>query len=845
MININGNVRACSVPLPNRKKEERLLSPSDASTNNSSVWVKKLQPGRIGYFPKDNSVDEQESQDKKRSIDELAEFARTVPPSQATSHESITGPSSKPGPIHDDSGRQRRLLEPIQLKRLFRIHRSMTTGDLNPARMEVALKKSSSGRKYKKITGDPKLYGNGNPSTYQINLETSKRKGEPRRWTSRKSQVRSDEAVDTGDVSGQISSLLTDSDDFCRKVMDDYARFIPRREMREPVKAAVTNQNQASNGYSPSKGLPRPEPAGLQDFAAATTLAIAQAHAHSKSPERLAAQFREHASPTRKRGKHAAHRKVLSKASHSVPINFQMRPQRNSLPKTPRTSLEPSVPVETASPSQNASVKPSPTKSSGGSVGDDGQSDAESGVIMNARSAEFIHDQGVFGVHIPSLRRLPKPGPAPTRALPSLPEGLDSTTPVASQVETEPPLAFEMPAGCGSSPQQKSPKSPRKGHRYRLSPVKNNVSNVSSTQYVLRPSRILSEEFPRPPCSLGPEIPSEAIPVHRTRDLDVSAVVSHWGVEKANLEDAATVAPDSQNRPTTQSLCSPPRPSSDSTSGQPVTSAQNSNDADRDNLYMPWQQSRVERVKQLRARDMERQRSRQRNARGSEHAGRLDETGKEKEPATPLEQQQNPTPHPSSALGLRDSCLPSLGRAADANQTCLRINSETSPIIAEQPPPSTASHNSSPPPPNLDLTHTAADSEKQNHTVEPPPRTREDDPHSPPRDAPSPNLSTSDSTHHPSHASTSDHPSSSYPTTTTTSSSSTTAPAPRMTNLELRLEARIAAVEKKNMLLERAFLAVIDASAGFRSSQAEAVGVDQDGVEGMLMAMRRRGGEVG
>ncbi|KAL8950773.1 MAG: hypothetical protein Q9222_003205 [Ikaeria aurantiellina] len=860
-------MRACSLPLVNRNRQEGLLSSSNASTSSGSAWVKKLQPGRTGYFPNDNSVDERESQEKKRSINELAEFAQTAPPGHAVPQQHlIVDSASTTRHVHNDPERRRRLLEPVQIKRLFRVHRSLTTSDLNivglpRASIEVALKKSSSGRKYKKITGDPNLYGNESPSIYQINLEMSKRKGQPQWWLNHKSQRRSDSASNASEVSGQTSYLLNDSDDHWKKVMDEYPHVILESEIREPTKA-VTNQ------YSPSKGLPKPEPANLQEFAATTTRAIAQAHAyaqaHAKSPERLAAQSRERASPTRKRGKHAGHRKILPKGPHSVPIKFQMRPGRNSLPRTPRTSFDQSVPVGTAPPSHNQSVEPSPTKSKSGSVGDDGQSDAESGVIMNAQSAEFIQGQGVVGFHARSLRKPPKPGPAPTRALPSLPEGRDNGTPISGQVVTEALLPPALPAGGGSPILQKSPKSPHKGHRYRLSPVKNNVPNGLSTQSELRPSPILAEGFPRPPCSSKPDICSQVMPYHQNHELDISDAVAPGDVENADFEDAATLATNTLDRPTTLGNSPSPKSSSDPISKPVFTAVQHSKDADKDNLYMPWQQSRVGRVKQLRARDVERQRSRLQNVKNSDVAGqeapRSDEARDQEDPATPLKQRQNSVQRSDSALGPQDSRLSSLERPADEKgKCCSRRHHEISPVnlVAEQLP-STADHDPSTHP-KFNF-YPIANGEMPAPTAQSLPCTTDELSHSMPCHplrASSPHVRAV--SRQPSHESTT--AGCPDPLCHNTFSSSTTAHT--LSDVELRLEARIAAVEKKNMLLERAFLAVIDASSGYRStieggengrsrreserlSAASEVLAPLTGrVDAMLMAMQGKGGGVG
>ena len=89
-------------------------------------------------------------------------------------------------------------------------------------------------------------------------------------------------------------------------------------------------------------------------------------------------------------------------------------------------------------PRRNGHSKNSSTQSACGSFADDGRSDASSGIVMNAQSAEFIRAHGLPGFSNSSPRiKPPRPGPAPTRALPSLPEGHDIGNGVKSTMEAE------------------------------------------------------------------------------------------------------------------------------------------------------------------------------------------------------------------------------------------------------------------------------------------------------------------------------------------------------------------------------------------------------------------------
>lgn len=96
----------------------------------------------------------------------------------------------------------------------------------------------------------------------------------------------------------------------------------------------------------------------------------------------------------------------------------------SQLPNTPRGSVEEARKAAQASPSRNIYSKPPSIQSFANSVIDDAQSGASIGVVSMAQSAEFVR----AGHHNSGIHTLPKPGPAPTGALPSLPEGLDSKT---------------------------------------------------------------------------------------------------------------------------------------------------------------------------------------------------------------------------------------------------------------------------------------------------------------------------------------------------------------------------------------------------------------------------------
>ncbi|KAI4264888.1 MAG: hypothetical protein L6R42_000002 [Xanthoria sp. 1 TBL-2021] len=624
---MDGSVRSSSAPLSGRIMID---------TSESRAKKKTMLPRSPGYFPSEYSAARLEFQDSKRSIDELKELARTTSPDPMAIKPTFTERSS-------GSHVQK------PLERLFRLSRSTTTSDLNDEKisgeslemasmretipqacLEMATKHSSGGRSYTKIAINPKMYTVRNPSTLQVNFEKSKaegkspiafqarvkkseEKGKSHDWLSRKSQSNADHLPQHGGsenppMRGHVSHSSSEPG-YGQKVTDAFSHLILGRDTYNPTKSGT---NPASHGYSPSK----------------RTLVTAQARARSGSSGH---PFRSQERPIGKHRNHFARRRTSAKGPYSVPIKFQLRHQRASLPKTPRTSFDEPVAPKVSSPdpikgpaahsvssSPISPIESSPAKS-GRSFIDECQSDAESGTIMSAQQAEFIHGQGAYAYHHPSSsRQPPKPGPAPTRALLSLPEGHDGTTPKSTAGKTpeyQNVLASEHPSGCGSSPssQSKPPAKspPKKGHRYRLSPVKNRVPSESR---ILKPSPTFTEVFPLPPTSSTSlaRKSSEAIsPRTRNREFDASTLVPSGrslDLLASNFKNGgdAIAQPGSNNLKTVDGQDGPS--SSSAKREFPISRARIDKDAERDNLDIPWHGSCVESVKALKIRDIERAR---------------------------------------------------------------------------------------------------------------------------------------------------------------------------------------------------------------------------------------------
>lgn len=161
-----------------------------------------------------------------------------------------------------------------------------------------------------------------------------------------------------------------------------------------------------------------------------------------------------------------------SQLSAPVPTSIPLRP-RAATPKTPQHSAQNSTEVKKSPSIDRQSNAPS-MLSANGSIAESVQSDVDSGVITKAQSVEFVRAQGAAGYYSGCPRKPPKPGPAPTRALPSLPEGHDGSTSAVGRPENSSQNRSSIESALRRSPNKVSSNSPTKG-RYQYSPMKTAV----------------------------------------------------------------------------------------------------------------------------------------------------------------------------------------------------------------------------------------------------------------------------------------------------------------------------------------------------------------------------------
>ena len=176
----------------------------------------------------------------------------------------------------------------------------------------------------------------------------------------------------------------------------------------------------------------------------------------------------------------------------------------SQLPKTPRSSVEEGRNVAQASPTRNIYSKPPSIQSITNSVGDDAQSEASIGVISMAQSAEFVR----AGYHNSGIHKFPKPGPAPTGALPSLPEGLDSRISIVYLPSVE-NTAAQSPQISPTSAVRGSPGEKKNRYRPLDNAVNENTARLLRTQTRSRPKHSSQARAPGQSSKLSADEPCE------------------------------------------------------------------------------------------------------------------------------------------------------------------------------------------------------------------------------------------------------------------------------------------------------------------------------------------------
>lgn len=194
------------------------------------------------------------------------------------------------------------------------------------------------------------------------------------------------------------------------------------------------------------------------------------------------------------------------------------------LPSTPQHSAQNSIETKKSPSSTLKHSRATSAFSNHGSIIDDGQSEISSAEIMNAQSAEIVRAPGVIGYYSRNAAKLPKPGPAPTRALPSLPEGHDGLAGALGRANGGSQSQMAVVPVLERSPVKVPPSSPT--GKYRYSPCKSPTSKriVKPTEPVDTPEKQLrfSESSPTLPWSR----PAVAAPGKHSFDGEMNAAIA-------------------------------------------------------------------------------------------------------------------------------------------------------------------------------------------------------------------------------------------------------------------------------------------------------------------------------
>ena len=348
---------------------------------------------------------------------------------------------------------------------------------------DLAPRTTKDGKKYLHIATSPSMYECGNPSVYQVNHRQTVSGIEP--------PLRSLENMDPNylGIPEEYPHLISNDGESRKSKGAEVSRytesFLPPKPNQYPK--TLLDHRESSNNVLPVIN-------DIGGLAERETSPVAKARIHgpkiSHSPSRIG---------TRILPDHPLNPEIKPRSSLALPSQ-----STSQLPKTPRSSVEEAQNTAQASPTRNIYSKPPSIQSVTNSVVDDAQSEASIGVVSMAQSAEFVR----AGYHNSGIHKFPKPGPAPTGALPSLPEGLDSKT----NIVYLPPAENTAEQSHHISPTRAVRISPgKKKNRYRPldDAVNEDTARLLRTQTRSRPKRSSQSRAQGQSPKLGADEPCE------------------------------------------------------------------------------------------------------------------------------------------------------------------------------------------------------------------------------------------------------------------------------------------------------------------------------------------------
>ena len=427
------------------------------------------------------------------------------------------------------------------LKRILLLRRSSSSPSQHPLKDAVALQTTPEGKKFFKIAanamgsygrGDPsRYYGQGydqvkadlgetfgcsNPSVYQVNEcreivisnEGSEKEHKISKTESSGTNQKDIEASKerNGPLLPPISSL-DNNEPYCFDIAEEY--------LRQSADNGDGNGVQHTTHLGADMGRPvrRPNARASNDLSARNSgfMDFPKHDKNGKNTERQReststliplghnqGRKQTHRSPVRavKHPFAAPSRPVASDVTATSPRSLQIGSQ--PCPKTPRSSGEEARISTQASPKVYSRAQAPSVHSNNES---DGQSEASVGM---AQSAEVVRPCFYSG----GSHKFPRPGPAPTGALPSLPEGHDPRTSIVILPSVDLETTTATP-----SPQRSVARVPGRSSAkdYRNIPPASEASEVNDDTGKLLNSRIASQanqQTPQPNSSWLSQSPS-------------------------------------------------------------------------------------------------------------------------------------------------------------------------------------------------------------------------------------------------------------------------------------------------------------------------------------------------
>lgn len=215
---------------------------------------------------------------------------------------------------------------------------------------------------------------------------------------------------------------------------------------------------------------------------------------------------------------------------HSAQSSITQTWPTDVLPVTPQHSAHNSLETKKSPCSTLKHSRAASAFSAHGSSIDDGQSEVGSVEIMNAQSAEIVRAPGVAGFYARGTAKLPKPGPAPTRALPSLPEGHDGPAAMLGRGNGGIQSRTGADSALERSPIKMPPSSPT--GKYRYSPCRSPAPKLPTMP--VEPDS--TTENQRMLLDSSPTLPGSPGAVHARRKGSLGGEMNAAMLEQAQLQ---------------------------------------------------------------------------------------------------------------------------------------------------------------------------------------------------------------------------------------------------------------------------------------------------------------------